>query len=127
MSGGLDYEALVAQIRQETEAKVRAEILAQSTLLAPQPAGHGAAGRSGGPAAGGSGGPAAGSSGGPDPDISAHSPAPPSSDASGEVEVISGGSTAKETTARKPHLKWDAAARHMLALQVSSVCARRVG
>ena len=110
----MDHEALVAQI----EAKVRAEILAQSTNLAPQPAGHAAAGSGGGPAAGSSGGPAAGSvggsaagnrggaidgSGGAGSDhglrgTSGNTPAPPSSYASGEVEVVSGGSTAKETT-----------------------------
>ena len=114
MSGSLDHEALVAQI----EAKVRAEILAQSTNLAPQSAGHAAAGIRGGPAAGSSGGPAAGSvggsaagnrggaidgSGGAGSDhglrgTSGNTPAPPSSYASGEVEVVSGGSTAKETT-----------------------------
>ena len=109
----MDHEALVAQI----EAKVRAEILAQSTNLAPQPAGHAAAGSRGGPAAGSSGGPAAGSAGssaggnrgsaiagsggaGSDhglPGTSGNTPAPPSRYASGEVEVVSGGSTAKET------------------------------
>ena len=109
MSRSLDHEVLVEQI----EAKVRAEILAQSTNLAPQPAGHAAAGSRGGPAAGSSGGPAAGSVGGSAagncggaivgsdhglPGTSGNTPAPPISYASGEVEVVSGGNKAKETT-----------------------------
>ena len=95
----------------QIEAKVRAEILAQSTNLAPQSAGHAAAGIRGGPAAGSSGGPAAGSVGGSAagncggaivgsdhglPGTSGNTPAPPISYASGEVEVVSGGSTGKE-------------------------------
>ena len=102
----------------QIEAKVRAEILAQSTNLARQPAGHAAAGSRGGPAAGSSGGSAAGSVGGSAagnrgsakagsggagsdhglPGTSFNTRAPPSSYASGGVEVVSGGSTAKETT-----------------------------
>ena len=113
MSGSLDHEALVAQI----EAKVRAEILAQSTNLAPQPAGHAAAGSRGGPAAGSSGGPAAGSVGGSA--AGNRGGAIAGSGGAGttgfqapvayscvtkqlcqrrEVEVVLGGSTAKETT-----------------------------
>ena len=98
MSGVLDHEALVEHI----EAKVRAEILAQSTNLLPQPAGHAAAGSRSGPAAGNRGGTIAGSGGaGSDhglPGTSGNTSAPPSSYASGEVEVISAGNTASKTT-----------------------------
>ena len=97
----------------QIESKARAEILARSTNLAPQPAGHAAAGSRCSPAAGSNGGPAAGSVGGSAagnrggsvagsdhglPGTSGNTPAPPSRYASGEVEVVSGGSTAKETT-----------------------------